>query len=51
VHCHRNSDGNSDGETCGISANEIIRAHYLDKGQELAGPVLSLDIEKLDPAF
>jgi hypothetical protein len=33
----------ADGETCGISANEIIQVRYLDKGQELAGPVLSLD--------
>jgi hypothetical protein len=41
----------ADGESCGVSPNDIIRVRYLDSGQELVGPVLSFDIEKLNPAF
>lgn len=41
----------ADGESCGVSPHDVIRVRYLDKGRELAGPVLSFDIERLDPSF
>jgi hypothetical protein len=40
----------ADGDTYG-AANEITRVRYREKGDRLAGPVLLMDIEKVDPSF
>jgi hypothetical protein len=40
-----------DGESWGWSADDVTRARYLDQGRLLPGPVVSLNLEKVDPAF